>query len=458
MSNSKGIFQEMLIVTILFVLICLIYKGQQRVSYNEGKGWDGVYYYEMSQQFQQGTFPVAGRLPFIKRIGVPFLVGYFSRITGITILDSALIINLIGFYIIVILSLLWMRIFIGDRWIRLLLLFLLMMAWYVHLRECFFNPQGTDNWGTVWFLAGLLALNRMRENYYRCNNFKIVDVLFFSIIVGVGIFFRETNSILALAPFFLLNPLSDLKISFITISSKNLAHLINRTWRLYFTKKILILALPILMILIANAIVSGLILVSDQFKYSYLTAACKTFYNKSLPEYMLGIFNAYGPIIVLLPFFWKHFKPILIERQELLFLLIVSFFMGYVGAGGTERITFMSGFPIMFLLIAVSIRGIFYSGQRWWLFVLLFLQTIAHRYYWGVPDFPNEISNTPIPFFTLPGTKFQFLYLYSGYGSFMVNTVLFLEYIVLCVISIYVLFNKVEFKWPILRNCLKNNG
>jgi len=441
------ILQEMVIVTLLFLSICLIYKGQQRITYNEGKGWDGVYYYDMIEQIQNGSFPISGKLPFIKRVGVQLLVGYFSNISGIDIIDSALIINLFAIYFIVIQLVFWLRKFIEITWIRLMLILSFMMAWHVHLRLGFFNPIGTDNWGAVWLLAGLLMLNRLRETYNAISSFKISEVLGFSLIVGIGVFFRETNSILAIAPFMVLNPvrMTSFKNS---IQKSRLSGQIRRLISIYFNLRSLVLLIPLLVVFLANRLVSGLIQINDLDNYSYFTAACKTFYTKSLPEYLLGIFNAYGPLFVLLPFFWNQYKSFLLQRQELTFLLIISFLLGYIGAGGTERITFMSGFPIIFIILAISVKTIFYTSQRWWLYFLLFLQSIAYRFYWNVPDYPNETSLVPVPFFTLPGDEFPFLYLYSNYGSFLVNTIIFVEYCFLYLVTMYILANKTQIGLP----------
>lgn len=444
------VLQELVVVTLLFISICLIYKGQPRISYNEGKGWDGIYYYDMVEQIQSGSFPLSGKLPFIKRVGVQLLVGYFSNISGMDINDSALIINLSAIYIIVILLVFWLRKFIETPWIRLMMIFGFMMAWHVHLRLAFYNPVGTDNWGAVWLLAGLLMLNRLRETYNAISSFKFSEVIGFSLIVGIGVFFRETNSILAIAPFMILNPVTTTSLSG-AMQKSEISRQFRRLVDTYFRPASLVLLIPLLVVVLANKLVSGLIQINDLDNYSYFSAASKTFYTKSLPEYLLGIFNAYGPLFVLLPFFRDQYKSFLLQRQELTFLLIISFVLGYVGAGGTERITFMSGFPILFILLAISVKTIFYTSQRWWLYILLFLQTIAYRFYWNVPDYPNETNHVPVPFLTLPGDQFPFLYLYSNYGSFLVNTVIFIEYCFLFILTMYILINKIQIRLPRLR-------
>ncbi len=435
---------EIVFITALFIVICFIYKGQQRVTLNNGQGWDGSYYYKITEQIQQGENPIVGDLPYIKRIGTHFLVGTYSKITGIDLLDSALLINLIGTFITVILLMFWLRIFIDVFWIRGILLLLFMMAWFVPLRFLFFYPMTTDAWGSVWFVGGLLLLHFIRKSY---NNSKNIFwyVLAFSVVVSVGSLFRESNSVLALALFFIFNPLKYLNISSKTITLSHGVKFIKQIWNLYFVKQSLIFFIPIIFIGLINIIVSNFTVINISGHF-YIATAFFWFCKKSLPQYLLGIFIAYGPLILLVPFFYKQFKSIFLEKQELLILLIIALIFGFIGGSDTERISFMSSFPIIFVLIGLSIKYIFYSTQRWWLYALFILQTIAYRFYWSLPDYPSEIKHVPIPFISLMSNHFQNLYLYSQHGNYLLNTILLIEYLLLFMVTFYVLHNKVVFK------------
>jgi hypothetical protein len=435
---------EIVFITALFFAICFIYKGQQRITLNNGQGWDGAYYFKITEQIQQGTNPIVGELPFIKRIGTHFLVGTYSRITGIDILDSALFINLIGTFITVLLLMFWLRLYIDVFWIRGSLLLLFMMAWFVPLRFLFFYPLSTDAWGSAWFVGGLLLLHFIRESYNDNKNI-FWYVLAFSVIVSVGSLFRESNSVLAIALFFIVNPLKYLNISSKTITLSHGVKTLKQIWNLYFVKQSLIFFLPLLFIGLINIIVSNFIAI-NQSDYSYFKTVFSWFYTKSLPEYLLGICIAYGPLLLLVPFFHKQFVSLFFEKQELLFLLIIGLIFGFIGGSDTERITFMSSFPIIFVLIGLSVKSIFYSNQRWWLYALFLLQTIAYRFFWTIPDFPSEIRHIPIPFLSLMSNHFQNLLLYSHHGHFLLNTILLIEYLLLFLVTFYVLHNKVVMK------------
>ena len=114
---------EVLLISAGFLIICLVYSGQRRATINPG--WDASYYYNITEQIQKGTTPVAGELPFIKRIATPYLIARMSNMTGMNLLDSALAINLLGTFISTLLLLFWLRIFFEESWIRVLLCFLL---------------------------------------------------------------------------------------------------------------------------------------------------------------------------------------------------------------------------------------------------------------------------------------------------------------------------------------------
>jgi hypothetical protein len=440
-------FYEVLIVTIIFLLVCFVYRGQQRISLHEGKAWDGIFYYQMVVQIQQGASPIVGDLPFIKRLGTPLLIAYYSKFTGLNILDSALHINLLGTWLTVVLLLFWLNVFIKDFRIRVLLCFLFMMVWFVLGRYSFYCPLASDAWGAPWFVGGLLLIEAMRKsNEIKRHTAFTGYAIAFSLVVAFGNFFRESNAALCLLPFFIFNPLKNLNISSSTTRIYHGINFLKKTWALFFTRRTVLLFIPVIFVLLTNAFIKKSIVINDPNAYSYLLAVVGWVYTKSVPEYVLGICIAFGPLILLVPFFYKQYKSLLWEREELLVLLILSLLLGFIGGSDTERIVFMSGFPVILLLIGISIRSIFNSPQRWWLYILLVLQTISFRFFWNLPDFTEEKLHTPVPFFGLMSNRFPILNLYSHFGDYKVNTILLLEYAVLFIATWYVLYNKVVLK------------
>jgi hypothetical protein len=438
---------EILIVSLIFFIICFIYKGQQRISLNEGKGWDGIYYYHITEQIQAGTYPVVEELPFVRRLGTPFLISRFSTITGINIMDSALYVNLTGALITVLLLMFWLKKFFDRFWIVCLLCSLFMMAWYAPVRFLFYIPVSSDSWGAVWFMISLLILQVMRDSYTNKNNHRFIGwVIAYALVISIGNMFRESNAVLCILPFFILNPINHVHFFSGIRDVSKYVQCMRKSLTIFFIKRNLILLIPAMGIIFSNVLIRKNTVVSDRNVYSYVENVFTCFYSKTPPEYILGIFIAFGPLILLVPFYYKKWRSILKNKQELLALLFISLLFGFIGGTDTERIIFMSGFPVIFLLLGVSIDTIYYSRQRWWLYVLFVLQTIAFRLYWTLPDYTIKSGHTPVPFFGLMSNRVKYLYLYSHFSNYIVNTILLGEYFMLLVLTWYVIEHKIVLK------------
>jgi hypothetical protein len=433
---------EILLVTGLFLAVFFIYRGQPRISLNEGRGWDGASYYEITEQIWKGKDQIQGELPYIKRIGTHFLVATYAQVSGENLLDSALAVNLFGVFCTAVLLVFWLRIFVDVFWIRFLLIGLFLTAWFVPLRFSFYYPMLTDAWGALWFVVGLLLLQTIQR---ACESGQSVlgYTLIFSIVVAIGSLFRESNAVLAIALFFVVNPVGGKEI---------LLQPVTTMWKAFTDKfrssygggRFLIFCLPLVLLLLANMIVS-LYVHNTATDYSYPKAILVWFYEKSVPECILGACIAFGPLLVLLPFYYRQFLTFLKEQQHLMIILLVALVLGYISGQDTERIFFMSSFPIIFILTGKAANMIYNSPQRWWLFVLIFLQTIAYRLYWFLPDYPSQTTHAPVPFFGIMGSDFQYLCLYSHHGNRLINTVLLGEYIFLLVLTLYILHHRVVF-------------
>ncbi len=425
---------EVLLISAGFLIICFVYRGQHRATINPG--WDASYYYSITEQIQKGTTPVAGELPFIKRIATPYLIARMSDMTGMSLLDSALGINLLGTFVTTLLLLCWLGIFFKESWTRVLLCFIFMMAWHVPLRFSFYNPMTTDAWGAAWMMAGLLILQLVRKFYAnRRTRAWIAYLLVYSLVIGVAALFRESNAILCVLP-------CELNIVSATPPLTRGINILRKTVRTFFNWKTALLLIPVLFVLGAAMFIKRFIVVTDPENYSYIWTAISWLYLKTLPEFVLGILIACGPLILLVPFFYGKYKSLLRERQELWVLLIVSLLLGLIGGSDTERILFMTGFPVVLILIGISIRQVFYSTQRWWFYLLLVLQSISFRFFWSLPDYPGVNPHAPIPFFGIAGSHFKYLNLYSRFSNYYLNCILLLQFLLLFLATWYVLRNK----------------
>ncbi len=438
---------EIIIISIIFFIICFIYKSQQRITLNGGKGWDGIYYYSITEQIRDGVKPVVGEMPFIRRLGTPFLIARYSIITGTDILDAALVINLTGMFITVLMLFFWLKKFLEESWICGLLCFLFMMAWYAPVRYSFFVPLNSDSWGAVWFITAMFILQAIRKSYmHKQNRVFLVYVLAYSIVIATGNLFRESNAVLCILPFFIYNPLNELTWSFKNSMHSDLTRFFKRIFEKYFVWQTLVFFIPVIFILLSNMFINRQIVVSQLNVYSYVENVLTCVYTKTMPEYLLGIFIVLGPLVLLVPFYASQYKSLFNEQQELLILLFIALLFGYIGGTDTERILMMSGFPVLLIVIGKSIRGIYYSSQKWWLYVLCILQMIAFRFFWSLPDHTVKSGHTPIPFFGLMSSHVKYFYLYSHFSNYIINTLMLAEYLILFVVTWYVIRNRIELK------------
>jgi hypothetical protein len=439
-------FYEIIFISIIFFIICFVYKSQPRITLNGGKGWDGLTYYSMTEQIEAGANPVLGVMPHVRRLGTPYLIARFSQFTGINIIDSALYINLAGALITVLLLLLWLRKFFVKFWITALLCFLFMMAWYAPVRYSFYVPLITDPWGAVWLVWAMLLLHSMRN----CHDQKrerafLVYLIAYSLVISIGNLFRESNAILCILPLFIVFPFFKIKIEKKNLKLNQGILFVRRIWNRYFVWKNLIVLIPFLFVAVSNIYINKHVAVSDRNLYSYTENILTCIYTKTVPEYILGILTAFGPLILLVPLFFNQFKTILREKQELLVLLVISLLFGYIGGTDTERILCMSGFPVILLILGTSIEKLFYSSQRWWLYILFILQAISMRFFWNLPDYSIQSGHTPLPFFGLMSNQVKYLYLYSHWSNYLLSTVLLIEYFMLFIVTWYIVYNKVAF-------------
>jgi len=436
-------FFEVAAITVVFLLICLIYKGQPIISYHDGFSWDGEYYKGITEQFYQGSDRISGEDPFIKRPGTPYLIAAYSRLSGTDLLHSAVLVNLSGMYLATIFLFLWLGFFFKKFWLKGTLTFLFMIAWYLPLRVTLYDPMATDAWGAAWFMAGMLFLPAIRTMFERKKNWALLGYMLpFSLVVEIGSLFRESNAVLFLALFFMVNPLHGFDgFSLKNFSFSQVGRSLQKIWKMYLVRQTGFLFIPLIVILLAKNFLSSHTTVEPS-EYSYVKTLFKWFYTKSLPEYLLGLFQACGPLVVLLPFYLKEIKGLLWGKQELLFLLILAFIFGLVGGSDTERIFFESAFPILLIWLGYAIKAIYASSKRWWLFVLCLLQVVSFRLFWNLPDYPSNNWSIPFPFFGFFGDGFQYLFLYSHHGQYILNTILFSEYVFLFLATWYVLSRK----------------
>src|SRR6266496_5955064 len=73
--RSSRVLETAIIVAALFATNLAGQFLQPRISTGDGKGWDGVAYYSIAEQFTRGESP-RGEAPFVHRIGTPLLASW----------------------------------------------------------------------------------------------------------------------------------------------------------------------------------------------------------------------------------------------------------------------------------------------------------------------------------------------------------------------------------------------
>ncbi len=430
---------ELLITIFLTCIITFIYQNQARTLINNGKGYDGFYYYKICENIQKEKNPIVGEAPFINRVGTFWLISNFSSYSKYNLLKSAEIVNYTGGFLTILLLVIWLRIYIKTYSVRLILTLLFCTCWFLPLRIVKFYPMTSDPWGAFWFLLGLIMLNLLFRALNEHKN-KLFYLFLFSIIVSIGTLFRESNIILAFSILFYDDPIrykSIFKLNFV----KNVIFKRSLLIKLFFV------SISVLFTITIKFLTNRYIEKSNFTNYSYLDSIVHWFYLKSLPQFLLGFFLAYGPIISILPFI-KDNKTFLLKNQSLSFLLICGFGLSYIGGSDTERILYYLTFPIILVLIGISIKNLLLSNQKWYLILILILQTIAYRLFWLTPDFEYNNKIHILAFFNLIGNKFPHLFLYSQHGNIILNTILLIQYIFILFLSSYIIKNKIELKTP----------
>lgn len=362
--------RELALTLALFVLCAALSLALQApLTYHEGKGWDGVAYFQLAQQISQGERP-ATLGPFAFRLGTPALVGWLFPHQ---LLLGFKLVNLAGCLLATLLLPLWLRRFVHAPWLRLALIVAFLTPWHAPLRFTAHYAAYTDPWLFVFLLA--ILLTRGAPQLALCL---------------VGALFRESVATVALA---------------LTLASRG------RAWPT----------------LLASGLGIGLthLFATQTDSYSFARTVGQWAYNKPLPVYVHGLFIAFGPALVLPLFFWRTAWAWLREHEALAWLLAGFLVLGWVGGSDTERIVYWA-LPVVYPLIGVILEK--HALPRGFLVALVALQLLAHRIFWLLPDFPTE-GRSPLPLFTPLSSHCQYPDLWSYQAERRIQAVALAQYL-----------------------------
>ena len=351
---------EILIVALVFVMVNLGgYLFQDQISSNDGKGFDGCWYYSMAEQAATGSIPFQAYAPFVFRLGTPFLASLF----GNDLILGFKLVNIFFNALSVILLLYWFRLFLRDWRVRTAMIVLFMTHWVSPVRFVHFSPVYADPALLAFFIAGLITLHKLAAD----RSVKAVVIL--SLICFFGALFRQEMIFLALAALAIDKPVF------------RRGRGTNQFAGVYHLR----LGIPLLAT--AAGIVVVLLLGRPTNSYIFPIRAVLWAWNKPFLSYILAWFISFGVLLDLLLYDLRRARGFLARHRPLAAFLILVATVGWIGGTDTERILFWAA-PGVYLLFGKAIEENWdlLRRNRLATWALVLGQAITHRVFLTTPD------------------------------------------------------------------------
>lgn len=391
---------EAIVLAVIFILVNIASAlWQKPISYQEGRGWEGVVYSSVAEQFAEHRLPVEADAPEVYRVGTPFLAGTAHRWTGWDLFACFKLVNGVANALTLALLVLWLRRFIADWTVRAALAVASALQWDTPARWMYFFPVHTDPWMWVFLFAGLLAVERYREQSTP-TRLAVVTLL-----TALGVCFREVVLVIACIVPFVKNPLPTANFRAVLIASRW------STVRRQIFRLVVPEVFPLVVGLLVMTAIRHLVARQDN-AYSFALTAIHSIYEKPWPTYLHGWFLAFGPILWLAIFQARKAGAFLAARQHLAVYLLAFTLLGYIGGTDTERLLYWS-MPVVYVIIGQGFMERRRSLPGWLLAVLAGAQALAGRaVFWPIPDYPSDAPHV-WPLFTPLGRHVPFLDLYG---------------------------------------------
>jgi len=375
-TTARGRFSEVAIVAAIGIAVAvasLIF--QRQLTVNNGHGWDGNFYYMMAEQAGDGQ-RLTTEAPFVYRILVPLMAAVVSPNDY---MQGFQIVNAVAIAVMIVLMIVWFRLYVSSVPIRIALIALFLTAWAGPLRSYFWYPVLVDYWLLPALLAGLLIVEKMRRGGRLA--------IWLPILCAVSIFaatVREAGLLVPLAALFTFNPISG--------RGKDL-----RAKLRGFLSIRPLLAIPAL----AGGItlVGIRVLVVTTGAYGFLISAGHWLIYKRLDIYALGWFVAFGPVLILPIFYWRACLQFLRLHQAIAAFLVGLVGIAWIGGADTERFLFW-GAPVIYLMIGLGLQELACERPRVaFIAILVILQAVSARLFWVLPAAavaPSQVSETVV--------------------------------------------------------------
>lgn len=309
-----------------------------------GVGFDGQRYLSMAAQIGSGSRP-HGVEPFIWRIGTPWLAAQVTAVTAWPLPQSFALVNLAANLATALLLAAWLRRHVPDDVARGCVLLMFLVQPHSPFRFSFHYPVLTDALAMLGLVAGLLAIDRLRERP------TLLRALVLSSIVAVGCLVRELVIVVALAAMFVRPP--------------------RGRWSPLFRVGPLVGG-------VAGLAVARWWAVGEPSDYS-IWATVRTFAAlKTIPQLVLSVLFVLGPAAAVVVPFWRATAQAVRARPDWLLFAGVFALLAWLAGSDTERLLVFA-LPIGLVLIGQALAALRDARAHSALVLIVTLQLLAAR-------------------------------------------------------------------------------
>lgn len=345
-----------------YLLLYLSFASFQPVNtLHEGLVYDGQHYFAMARQTPRDLPPKAPA-PFVYRVGTPMLAAAIAKPLDWVLARGFDHVNTAATLTTVLLLSLWLRRHVAEPAARLLVVIFFMVSPHGPMRFANYYPINVDPAGLMFVMAGLVALD-----WLRCRP-TVVRVAAVSFLVTAGVAFREVVLVVGLMALLL--------------------RVAPRTRYRAFAW--MPLAGGLVMLFSIRAWV-----VETHSDYSTLVEVARWSREKSVIQFILAWFLAYGPALTLILFQARASIRTLWARPDWLVYLVAGAAAALFGGSDTERLlVFVS--PIVYLLMAQSLTRSGFPMTSPAVAILVVLQLVSFRVFVpiGAPTPPPNVVGT----------------------------------------------------------------
>lgn len=326
--------------------------------------WDSDHYYWTTYYFATHQ-PLTAAAPYVYRIGLPWLVSFASPYHFGEIYRE---INVIAAGCSAVLLVLWLRGYLTSWVTRLVLAALFLAEWHGPARFVHYYPMYVDPPMFAFLLAGLIAVDQIRQKDSPLAWATLVLLVF------VGTLVREVMVVVPIALLFARDRLGRSLVQRLREKDRAAA----------------VVLLPLLAAAAALA-TTRLVTTPRADTYTFVGAALDSIRRKPLFTWCLAWFFTFGPVLAIVAFDWRRAGRTLAARLDLTVYLGLFAMLSYVGGTDTERLLLWA-MPVVYLLIGQAIEAsprLFLAAPA---IVLVCAQAVSSRVFWPIPSPGTDVS------------------------------------------------------------------